>query len=145
MNKYKVNNKIIQAKSISEAITLYDEVSLQESLEALIADEISAIASYDVAIKSLIKRLPEISIKALIAIRDDERRHIQNLYAILNNEVTEKNLQDEVPEIVKLQRRVDYDMVRFGKINSELEEELESSGLTLVKNRYDYYEVVPKE
>ena len=71
-----------------------DKASTKQTLQALIDDEQSAISSYDVAIANLKDALPDISLKALIAIRNDERQHVENLYAIMNNTVTEKNLHD---------------------------------------------------
>ena len=71
-----------------------DEASLATTLNALIDDEKAAIDAYDVAIKNLEGKIDEDAKQVIINIRDDERRHIENLYAILNGQVTEKNLED---------------------------------------------------
>ena len=71
-----------------------DEASLATTLNALVDDEKAAIDAYDVAIKNLEGKINEAEKQVLINIRDDERRHIENLYAILNGQVTEKNLED---------------------------------------------------
>ena len=73
---------------------LKDEASLATTLNALIDDEKAAADAYDVAIKNLEGKINEAEKQVLINIRDDERRHIENLYAILNGQVTEKNLED---------------------------------------------------
>lgn len=73
---------------------LEDEASLATTINALVNDEKAAIDAYDVAIKNLEGKINEAEKQVLINIRDDERRHIENLYAILNGQVTEKNLED---------------------------------------------------
>ena len=73
---------------------LKDEACLATTLNALINDEKAAIDAYDVAIKNLEGKIDDTARQVLINIRDDERRHIENLYAILNGQVTEKNLED---------------------------------------------------
>lgn len=71
-----------------------DEASPLDVIYALIKDEEAARDSYNIAISNLAGKIPDISLKALVAIRDDEKRHIENLYAIVNGTVTEKNLED---------------------------------------------------
>lgn len=71
-----------------------DEASLATTINALVNDEKAAADAYDVAIKNLEGKIDEDAKQVLINIRDDERRHIENLYAILNGQVTEKNLED---------------------------------------------------
>lgn len=71
-----------------------DEASLATTINALVNDEKSAIDSYNVAIKNLEGKIDEKAMQVLINIRNDERRHIENLYSILNGQVTEKNLED---------------------------------------------------
>ena len=71
-----------------------DEASLATTINALVNDEKSAIDSYNVAIKNLEEKIDEKAMQVLINIRNDERRHIENLYSILNGQVTEKNLED---------------------------------------------------
>ena len=104
MKKYTIkdnlgNKKTIYADNLSHALTFVDskvkdEASLATSINALVNDEKAAIDSYNVAIKNLEGKLDEKAMQVLINIRNDERRHIENLYAILNNQVTEKNLED---------------------------------------------------
>lgn len=84
------NDAFINNKSFK----LKDEASLLTTINALIEDEEAAIKSYDVAIKNLEKTINDTAKQVLINIRDDERRHIENLYSILNDNITEKNLED---------------------------------------------------
>lgn len=64
-----------------------------DTLKALVSDEEAAIDAYNIAIANIgegdIK-------KVLIAIRDDEERHIENLYAAINGTVEQKNLEDNI-------------------------------------------------
>lgn len=102
MKKYKVGSYIITAKSPTQAVdimkklddSIKDEASDYDVVEQLIADENAAVKAYNIAIKNLTGKLDDIQIAALIAIRDDENRHIENLQAIINGTVTEKNLTD---------------------------------------------------
>lgn len=71
-----------------------DEASSVTTINALVNDEKAAIDSYNVAIKNLEEKIDEKAMQVLINIRNDERRHIENLYSILNGQVTEKNLED---------------------------------------------------
>ena len=71
-----------------------DEASLATSINALVADEKAAIDSYNVAINNLKGKIDDNAMQVLINIMKDERRHVENLYAILNGQVTEKNLED---------------------------------------------------
>ncbi len=71
-----------------------DEASQLQTVNALIEDEKAAVEAYDVAIENLRGKIPEESLQAIIAIRDDENRHIENLQAVVNGTVTEKNLED---------------------------------------------------
>lgn len=71
-----------------------DEANLPTTLQALVNDEEAAIKAYEVAIKNLEGKIDEIQMQVLINIMKDERRHVENLYAILNGQVTEKNLED---------------------------------------------------
>ena len=94
------NKKTIYAENITHALSyvedsrVRDEASLATSINALVNDEKAAIDSYNVAIKNLEGKLDEKAMQVLINIRNDERRHIENLYSILNGQVTEKNLED---------------------------------------------------
>lgn len=71
-----------------------DEASSTTTINALIEDEKSATEAYNVAISNLKDKLDAKAIQVLTNIRNDERRHIENLYSILNGNITEKNLED---------------------------------------------------
>lgn len=94
MNKYKIrmNGKLYEVK-VKDKKTK-DEASIRSVIQQLIDDEASAIGAYNIAIENLSGRLDAKSIAALKAIRDDEERHSENLFAIMSGNVTEKNLQD---------------------------------------------------
>lgn len=74
--------------------SIHDEASLSTTINALINDEKAAIDAYNVAIKNLEGQIEDAARQVLINIRNDERRHIENLYSILNKNITEKNLED---------------------------------------------------
>ena len=103
VKKYKVGKYIVTADSPLEAVKvvklidsqLNDEASQLQTVNALIEDEKAAVEAYDVAIENLCGKIPEESLQAIIAIRDDENRHIENLQAVVNDTVTEKNLEDK--------------------------------------------------
>lgn len=71
-----------------------DEANLPTTIQALVDDEEAAVKAYEVAIKNLEGKIDETQMQVLINIMKDERRHIENLYAVLNGQVTEKNLED---------------------------------------------------
>lgn len=71
-----------------------DEANLATTIQALVNDEEAAVKAYEVAIKNLEGKIDETQMQVLINIMKDERRHIENLYAVLNGQVTEKNLED---------------------------------------------------
>lgn len=71
-----------------------DEANLPTTIQALVNDEEAAIKAYEVAIKNLEGKIDETQMQVLINIMKDERKHVENLYAILNGQVTEKNLED---------------------------------------------------
>ena len=73
-----------------------DEASLATTINALVNDEKAAIDAYDVAIKNLEGSIDDTTRQVLINIMKDERRHVENLYAVLNGQVTEKNLEDSI-------------------------------------------------
>ncbi len=81
--------------------SIHDEASLATTINALVNDEKAAIDAYNVAIKNLEGSIDDTARQVLINIRDDERRHIENLYSILNGQVTEKNLKDSIHDAVK--------------------------------------------
>ena len=107
-------NDSADAAVIDKPIDTVDEASLATSINALVTDEEAAIDAYNVAIKNLEGKIDENAKQVLINIRDDERRHIENLYAILNNQVTEKNLEDSIKDAApgvdkkKFDRLVNY-------------------------------------
>lgn len=83
-----------------------DEANLPTTLQALVNDEEAAIKAYEVAIKNLEGKIDETQMQVLINIMKDERRHIENLYAILNGQVTEKNLEDSIHDGVNEARKL---------------------------------------
>lgn len=80
--------------SINDSIK--DEANLPTTIQALVNDEEAAIKAYEVAIKNLEGKIDETQMQVLINIMKDERRHVENLYAILNGQITEKNLEDSI-------------------------------------------------
>ena len=92
--KYKVrhNNTLYEVKILDKAVK--DEASIRSVIQQLIDDEASAIGAYNIAITNLSGKLDQKSIEVLKAIRDDEERHSENLFAIMSGNVTEKNLED---------------------------------------------------
>ena len=102
--------------------SIKDEANLPTTIQALVNDEEAAIKAYEVAIKNLEGKIDETQMQVLINIRDDERRHIENLYAILNGQVTEKNLEDNISSLYaesykqeqeKLKRKVFNILARY--------------------------------
>lgn len=79
--------------------SIKDEANLPTTLQALVNDEEAAIKAYEVAIKNLEGKIDETQMQVLINIMKDERRHVENLYAILNGQVTEKNLEDSISSL----------------------------------------------
>ena len=71
-----------------------DSLTVREVIESLVTEETSAIASYNVALETLRDHIPAEAYEAIKAIRDDEQRHVENLYAVLNGNVTSKNLEN---------------------------------------------------
>lgn len=106
MKKYTIKDKsgtkkTIFAKDLAHALTfvdskIKDEANLPTTIQALVNDEEAAIKAYEVAIKNLEGKIDETQMQVLINIMKDERRHVENLYAILNGQVTEKNLEDSI-------------------------------------------------
>ena len=106
MKKYKIDNYIVTANSLHDAVSVIrrikntsknstkDSVTVREVIESLVAEETSAIASYNVALETLKDHIPDEAYEAIKAIRDDEQRHVENLYAVLNGDVTPKNLEN---------------------------------------------------
>ena len=97
--KYKVEaNTYDEAVSAVKAIQLKDEVSPLQTVNALLEDERAAVDAYNVALENLKGKIPDESYAAIEAIRNDENRHIENLQAVVNGNVTEKNLEDSVKD-----------------------------------------------
>ena len=97
--KYKVEaNTYDEAISAVKAIQLKDEASPLQTVNALLEDERAAVDAYNVALENLKGKIPDESYTAIEAIRNDENRHIENLQAVVNGNVTEKNLEDSVKD-----------------------------------------------
>lgn len=97
--KYKVEaNTYDEAVSAVKAIQLKDEASPLQTVNALLEDERAAVGAYNVALENLKGKIPDESYAAIEAIRNDENRHIENLQAVVNGNVTEKNLEDSVKD-----------------------------------------------
>lgn len=97
--KYKVEaNTYDEAVSAVKAIQLKDEASPLQTVNALLEDERAAVDAYNVALENLKGKIPDESYVAIEAIRNDENRHIENLQAVVNGNVTEKNLEDSVKD-----------------------------------------------
>ena len=101
MKKYKIDNYIVTADYAGTAVDIIkkikgakDSVTVREVIESLVTEETSAIASYNVALETLRDHIPAEAYEAIKAIRDDEQRHVENLYAVLNGNVTPKNLEN---------------------------------------------------
>ena len=100
--KYKVEaNTYDEAVSAVKAIQLKDEASPLQTVNALLEDERAAVDAYNVALENLKGKIPDESYAAIEAIRNDENRHIENLQAVVNGNVTEKNLEDSVKDEVE--------------------------------------------
>lgn len=97
--KYKVEaNTYDEAVSAVKAIQLKDEASPLQTVNTLLEDERAAVDAYNVALENLKGKIPDESYAAIEAIRNDENRHIENLQAVVNGNVTEKNLEDSVKD-----------------------------------------------
>ena len=97
--KYKVEaNTYDEAVSAVKAIQLKDEASPLQTVNALLEDERAAVDAYNVALENFKGKIPDESYAAIEAIRNDENRHIENLQAVVNGNVTEKNLEDSVKD-----------------------------------------------
>lgn len=97
--KYKVEaNTYDEAVLAVKAIQLKDEASPLQTVNALLEDERAAVDAYNVALENLKGKIPDESYVAIEAIRNDENRHIENLQAVVNGNVTEKNLEDSVKD-----------------------------------------------
>ena len=115
--------------------SIRDEASLATTINALVNDEKAAIDAYNVAIKNLEGSIDDTARQVLINIRDDERRHIENLYSILNGQVTEKNLEDSIHDAVKSPSAY----VNTRLVKNMLPNDLMAEGL---KNDYSFNDVL---
>lgn len=154
--KYKVEaNTYDEAVSAVKAIKLKDEASPLQTVNALLEDERAAVDAYNVALENLKGKIPDESYAAIEAIRNDENRHIENLQAVVNGSVTEKNLEDSVKDAygyveihntgeqrdfgltfgLKLQKQIDWKNWRRVEVLTEAAaKEIERAGYTV--NRY---------
>ena len=91
-----IEEKHLRGISVKELLkdATKDSVTVREVIESLVTEETSAIASYNVALETLKDHIPAEAYEAIKAIRDDEQRHVENLYAVLNGNVTPKNLEN---------------------------------------------------
>lgn len=113
--KYKVEaNTYDEAISAVKAIQLKDEASPLQTVNALLEDERAAVDAYNVALENLKGKIPDESYAAIEAIRDDENHHIENLQAVVNGTVTEKNLEDSK---ITLSEVKDADVSKSALIN----------------------------
>jgi len=125
-----------------------DEASLATTLNALINDEKAAIDAYNVVIKNLEGKIDEIQMQVLINIMKDERRHVENLYAILNGQVTEKNLEDSVHDSTKsdLFKAIDKLYAKYGNLDllrdTELDNAIKELATSLPDVKYDDFKDV---
>ena len=115
--------------------SIRDEASLATTINALVNDEKAAIDAYDVAIKNLEGSIDDTSKQVLINIMKDERRHVENLYAVLNCQVTEKNLKDSIHDAVKSPATY----VNTSWVKNMLPNDLMAEGL---KNDYSFNDVL---
>lgn len=146
----RLSTEIIRFNSSEEAINWFkrqkelrsrkydsikDEASLATTINALVNDEKAAIDAYNVAIKNLEGSIDDTARQVLINVRDDERRHIENLYSILNGQVTEKNLKDSIHDAVKSPSAY----VNTRLVKNMLPNDLMAEGL---KNDYSFNDVL---
>jgi hypothetical protein len=87
---------------------LKDEASPLQTVNALLEDERAAVDAYNVALENLKGKIPDESYTAIEAIRNDENRHIENLQAVVNGNVTQKNLEDSIKRINAIDTLIDY-------------------------------------
>lgn len=87
-----LNCRIVKFEDSAIKDAAYD----RSTIEALVSDEKAAIDAYNVAIANLDGKISDLAIKVLQKIRDDEQKHVENLYSILTGNITEKNLKDSL-------------------------------------------------
>lgn len=107
-----------------------DEASTATTINALVDDEKSAIGGYNLAISNLRNKLDEKAMQVLINIRNDERRHIENLYSILNGNITEKNLEDSTKNTYIVNRKHGF------HIEDSRADMIETTIMTIANNIY---------
>jgi len=75
----------------------------------------------------------------------DLREAVKN-FAEIYNDRNSKSVDESIgKDLTKYQMRVDYDLERDGDISDKTWELLRKEGLTVVKDRYGYWEVIVKE
>lgn len=121
--------------SINES-RVKDEASSATIINALIEDEKSATEAYNVAISNLKDKIDAEALQVLINIRNDERRHIENLYSILNGNITEKNLKDSIGDAIHV-----ADRVNRKKLAEILREYPKKQEPFVLQDIIDYYDV----
>lgn len=123
--KYKVEaNTYDEAISAVKTILQKDEASALQTVNALLEDERAAVDAYNVALENLKGKIPDESYTAIEAIRNDENRHIENLQAVVNGNVTEKNLEDAVKNNLDVYRSAIKEAVdELQKINGKYNEQ----------------------
>ena len=135
-------------KSVGATDSIKDEANLPTTIQALVDDEEAAIKAYEVAIKNLEGKIDETAKQVLINIMKDERRHVENLYAILNGQVTEKNLEDSIHDSTTsdLFKAIDKLYAKYGDLdvlsNTDLDNAIKELATTLPNVRYDEFKDV---
>lgn len=87
-----------EAIAAVKAISAKDDATQLDIVKALIVDEQAAVAAYTNAVATLEGKIDPQSLEVLKVILADENRHIENLQAVVNGTVTEKNLSDSVKD-----------------------------------------------
>lgn len=99
--KFKVNNRIVDAETLVEAVEKYKEMAPKNmTIEALRKDEEAAIDAYKVAIENLQGVASNKAIEVLEGIMKDEMDHLEKLNAILygREENVEVDTHEEITE-----------------------------------------------
>lgn len=94
----KVEYVIVNTKTRKIEDALKDNASELDVVNALLEDERAAVAAYNIALENLKGKIPDESYAVIEVIRNDENRHIENLQAVVNGTVTEKNLEDSIKD-----------------------------------------------
>lgn len=117
-----LNDRHIKVKGVTDSFR--DAASPLQTVNALLEDERAAVDAYNVALENLKGKIPDESYEAIEAIRNDENRHIENLQAVVNGNVTEKNLEDAVKNNLDVYRSAIKEAVdELQKINGKYNEQ----------------------